>query len=96
MKTIKVIAAVVLLLATNAVSYWLGYNAQDGKNYEAACLQADFIRNLMDWDIHSTGPTIGHEIEESWYEWYQDLNYGVYNTKYIKDIKDFDEYHWSY
>ena len=62
------------------------------KHYEAACLQADFIRSLMDWDFNQTGPSIGTEIEESWYEWYQDLPLGNYKTQFIKDIKDFNQY----
>ena len=90
------LAAVVVLLVTNAVSYYAGYTNNDTKNYEAACLQADFIRYLMSWEEHETGATIGAEIEESWYEWYTDLPLGNYNTKYIKDIKDFDDYSWSY
>ena len=51
MKKMYLLAAVLLLLATNAVSYWAGsYNKdlQSGKDYEAACLQADFIRYIID------------------------------------------------
>ena len=44
MKTIKVLAAVTLLLATSAVSYWCGYHNNDTKNYQAACLFSDAIR----------------------------------------------------
>lgn len=92
----NIIVIVFLAIFSFTIGYNAGYNNNDTKNYEAACLQADFIRHLMDWDFNSTGPSIGTEIENSWYEWYQDLPYGVYNTKYIKDIKDFDQYCWSY
>lgn len=96
MSRLKIIAAVVLLLATNAVSYYVGFNNNDTKNYEAACLQADFIRSLMDWDFNQTGPSIGAEIEESYYEWFQDLELGNYKTKKLKDIRQLEEYHWCY
>ena len=115
MSRLKIIAAVVLLLATNAVSFWSGreyesyyYNFDNlfevhqelkdscGKHYEAACLQADFIRHLMDWDFNQTGPSIGAEIEESYYEWFQDLDCDIYKTKHITDIKQLEEYHWCY
>lgn len=88
-----------LLIVVAIVSYNLGYQKNQEeriKHYEAACLQADFIRSLMDWDFNETGPSIGSEIEESWYEWYQDLPLGNYKTQYIKDIRDFEEYYWAY
>lgn len=66
------------------------------KHYEAACLQADFIRSLMDWDFNQTGPSIGSEIEESYYEWFQDLELGNYKTKKLTDIKQLEAYHWCY
>jgi hypothetical protein len=95
MKAIKYVAAISLLIAGCMVSYWAGYNAQNGKNYEAACLQADFIRYAID---HFNGETemanIGAEIEESYYEYFQDMeNYG---TDQITSVKDFEEYGWCY
>ena len=93
MKKLKYLAAASLLLAGCAVSYWMGYNAQDGKNYEAACLQADFIHHLMDSDKE---PSInGSEVEESFYEWFQDLDMGVYNTKHLS-LKELEDYSWCY
>ena len=48
MKSIKIIAAVVLLLATNAVSYYVGYHNNDTKNYEVAGRMSDLIRCYYD------------------------------------------------
>ena len=97
MSRLKIIAAVVLLLATNAVSYYVGFNNNDTKNYEAACLQADFIRYLIDhFDGETECANIGSEIEECYYEWFQELDNGNFNTKHITDIKDFEEYSWCY
>jgi hypothetical protein len=90
MKKVKVIAAVVLLLATNAVSYLAGYHNNDSKNYEVACLQADFIHRLMDWDEECWN--VGAEVEELWYECYQDLELGNYNTKHVHSIEDLNGY----
>lgn len=94
MKTIKSLAAVALLLAGCAVSYWCGYHNNDTKNYEAACLQADFIHYLMSWDGECWN--VGSEVEESYYEWFQDLDIGIYNTKHLTDIKQLNEYCWCY
>ena len=44
-----------LLIVVAIVSYNLGYQKNQEeriKHYEAACLQADFIRSLMDWDFN--------------------------------------------
>lgn len=43
MKTVKILAAVVLLLATNTVSYYIGKGEAD-KAYKAAALFSDAIR----------------------------------------------------
>lgn len=56
-------------------------------SYEAACLMGDFIHYHMDEDP---------ELEESFYEWFQDLDMGTYNTQYIKDIQELNSYSWSY
>ena len=96
MKRFYLLAAVVLLLATNAVSYYLGRQSRE-KDYEAACLQADFIRFAIDsFNGETYCANIGSEIEELWYETYQDLDMGIYNTKHITDIKDFESYGWWY
>lgn len=67
------------------------------KNYEAACLLADFPRYLMDhFDGETSCANIGMEIEECYYEWFQELDNGGFNTKYVTSIKDFDNYSWCY
>lgn len=98
MKTKLMLAAVVLLLATNAVSYWTGYKSQQGKDYEAACLQADFIRYIIDeFDGETEMANIGMEIENSYEEFFQDLdNHVIWKTDHIKSMKDFDDYYWCY
>lgn len=97
MKTLKVLAAVSLLLAGCTVSYWCGYSNNNTKNYEAACLQADFIRYSIDhFNGETTCANIGAEIEECYYEWFTDIDNGAFSTEHIKDIKDFEEYSWCY
>ena len=95
------LAAVLLLLVTNTVSYWAGANnknLQNGKDYEAACLQADFIRYLIDhFDGETEMANIGMEIENSYEEFFQDLdNHTIWKTDHIKSIKDLDTYYWCY
>lgn len=82
-----------LLLGVSATSYYVGYNNSNNKHFEAACLQADFIHSLMDYpkDVQLTSS----EIEESYYEWFQDLEYGVYETKHLT-LKDLENYSWAY
>lgn len=87
-----------LLLALSlALSFTLGFccasiqrSAQNVKDYEAACLLMDCIRNMMDSE------EIGSEVEESYYEWFQDLDMGIYNTEELKDIRDLEDYYWCY
>ena len=55
-----------------------------------ACLEADFIHFWMDDE------DLGPEIEESYYEWFQDLDIGVYNTKYVRSIDEMKKYSWCY
>lgn len=92
MKNIKFI---LVLLIVGAVSYTLGYHNNDTKNYEAACLYADFVHSWMDEDI-DVMYNPGSEIEESFYEWFQDLEYGIYNTKHLKSVKEMESYAWCY
>lgn len=98
MRIIKVIAAVVLLCVVSAVSYYVGYHNSDTKNYEAACLQADFIRFIIDeFDGETEMANIGAEIENSYEEFFQDLdNSNIWKTSKITSIKDFEEYYWCY
>lgn len=66
------------------------------KHYEAACLQADFIRFIIDdFNGQQECANIGAEIEESYYEWFQELD-SNFNTDYIKDVRQFGQYSWCY
>lgn len=98
MSSLKVIAAVAVLLVSCAVSYYVGYHTNDTKNYEAACLQADFIRYIIDdFDGETEMANIGAEIENSYEEFFQDLdNQNIWKTTEIKSIKDFESYYWCY
>lgn len=97
MKTVKIVAAVLLLCVVSVVSYWCGYTNNDTKNYEAACLQADFIRWTIDqWDGDTACWNIGAEIKEDYYEWFQELPNGNFKTKYITDLRQFEDYYWCY
>jgi hypothetical protein len=98
MRIVKNIAAVVLLCVVSAVSYCIGYHNNDTKNYEAACLQADFIRFIIDdFNGETEMANIGAEIENSYEEFFQDLdNSNIWKTSKITSIKDFEEYYWCY
>lgn len=98
MAKIKILAAVVLLCVVSTVSYYVGYHNSDTKNYEAACLQADFIRFIIDdFNGETEMANIGAEIENSYEEFFQDLdNQNIWKTSKITSIKDFEEYYWCY
>lgn len=97
MKYIKYFAAVALLCVVSAVSYWCGKSSNDTKHYEAACLQADFIRYLVDhFDGETECANIGSEIEDCYEEFFQELPYGGFKTNKIKHIRDFEDYSWCY
>lgn len=91
---LKYLTATVLLCGACVASYLCGYYNNDTKNYEAACLEADFIHCLMDYEPDSS--INGSEVEELFYEWFQDLDIGIYNTKRLKDVKELEQYHWCY
>ena len=78
---VKISIAILFLI----IAYGIGYSRSSGKDYEVACLQADFIHQMMDENPES---------KEAFYERYQDLD--VYNTSYLKSIKEFEEYSWCY
>ena len=98
MKPLRYLAIVALLCIVSAVSYHIGYHNNDIKNYEAACLQADFIRFIIDdFDGETEMANIGAEIENSYEEFFQDLdNHNIWKTEHIKSMKDFDDYYWCY
>lgn len=88
-------AIVALLCIVSAVSYHIRYHNSDIKNYEATCLQADFIRFIIDeFDGETEMANIGMEIENSYEEFFQDLdNPNIWKTSKIHSIKDFKEYY---
>ena len=98
MKSLRYLAIVALLCIVSAVSYHIGYNNSNIKNYEAACLQADFIRFIInEFDGETSMANIGMEIENTYEEYFQDLdNYNIWKTSKIHSIKDFKEYYWCY
>lgn len=98
MKPLRYLAIVALLCIVSAVSYRIGYHNNDIKNYEAACLQADFIRFIIDeFDGETEMANIGMEIENTYEEYFQDLdNPNIWKTSKITSIKDFEDYYWCY
>jgi hypothetical protein len=98
MKALNYLFPGFVLLVMFACGFCVGYNANRAectKHYEAACLQADFIRFAID---HFDGDTllsnVGAEIEESYFEFFTDMHNR--KTDYITDVKDFDQYSWCY
>lgn len=69
MKTIKVIAAVALLLVVSAVSFVAGRNSMinvESKDYQAACMLSDICRIMMD--------NIGNEAEEIYWDYVDNID----------------------
>lgn len=67
------------------------------KHYEAACLEADFIRYLIDhFDGETECANIGSEIEECYYEFFDSIDIGAFDTKQVKTLKDLQNYGWCY
>ena len=88
MKKMYLLAAVLLLLATNAVSYWAGsYNKdlQSEKDYQAACVLNDCCRNMVD--------NIGVDAEEIYYDYIDNLDC---DPDLIIRMDDMKSYHWNY
>lgn len=96
----NLILAILIAIASVGMfvtGYIVGYHNNDTKNYEAACLQADFIRFIIDdFKGQTECADIGGEIEESYYEWFQELPNGNFKTKYITDLRQFEDYYWCY
>jgi hypothetical protein len=74
--------------------YFKNIKKECQKHYEVACLEADFIRYLIDhFDGETECANIGMEIEECYYEYFTDIE----NFKtHIKSPKEFDNYYWCY
>lgn len=87
MKSLKILAAISLLLVGCMVSYHLGRQSRQ-KDYEAACILSDICRNALDYDI----------LDKPGFE---DLYYGVlddldcYNTHITKEELH-NNYSWCY
>lgn len=99
MKTLKGIAAIALFVAGCMVSYYVGRAVEyqeHVKDYEAACLLSDFIRFTIDnWN----GEEIwngGVELQNSYEEYFQELDNGGFRTEKVKDINDLNAYCWMY
>ena len=90
MKNLLLALSLVLAFALGFCCAYTQRSAQSVKDYEAACLLMDCIRNMMDSE------EIGSEVEESYYEWFQDLDMGIYNTRELNDIRDLEDYYWCY
>lgn len=82
-----------LVIVSNVITYVVT-TGNNQKDFEAAYLQADFIHYLMD-NEDSILYNPGAEIEEAYYEWFQDLDYGVYNTKHLT-LNNLESYSWCY
>ena len=65
-------------------------------NYEAASLLSDFIRHTIDYWQGETVYNAGQELEESFYEYFQDLEIGAYKTQHVRSVKDFNNFSWCY
>ena len=88
MKKIHLLAAVLLLLATNAVSYWAGsYNKdlQSKKNYQAACVLSDVCHFMMD--------NIGNDAEEIYFDTIDNLDC---DPDLVVTREEIQKYNWIY
>lgn len=90
MSYIKVVVILLIAWILAFGGYCVGYNNAHTRDFEAACLLMDCLRNMMDSE------EIGSEVEESFHEWFDDLDMGIYNTSKLTDIKQLDEYYWCY
>lgn len=88
MKKMYLLAAVLLLLATNAVSYWAGsYNKdlQSKKNYQAACVLSDVCHFMMD--------NIGNDAEEIYFDTIDNLDC---DPDLVVTREEIQNYNWIY
>ena len=88
MKKMYLLAAVLLLLVTNAVSYWAGsYNKdlQSVKNYQAACVLSDVCHFMMD--------NIGNDAEEIYFDTIDNLDC---DPDLVITREEIQNYNWIY
>lgn len=90
MMWVKVLFVCLVAYIIGLLGFCIGSTSTHTRDYEAACLLHDCIRTMMDDEI------IGSEVEEHYYEFFQDLDMGVYNTKKLTDIDQLKEYYWCY
>ena len=67
-------------------------NSKSEEYYEAACLESDFIR----WYFDSLEPEDQIKALEKYDDFFQDLEKGGMNTKFIKSKKFLEDYCWCY
>ena len=88
MKKMYLLAAVLLLLATNAVSSWAGSHDKDlqsKKNYQAACVLSDVCHFMMD--------NIGNDAEEIYFDTIDNLDCDP-DLKITRE--EIQKYNWIY
>ena len=88
MKTLKLFAAITLLLASWVVSYEIGKSErtiQNEKDYQAACILSDCCRNIVD--------NLGVNAEEIYCDY---LDYLECDSNLIITREDMDEYYYMY
>lgn len=89
MKKIKYLAAVVLLLATSAVSYQCGKNSQvnvNSKDYQAACMLSDICHFALDHDESG-------EFEEIYYDYIDNIDC---DPDAVITKTEIQKYNWIY
>lgn len=62
------------------------------RNYEAAALESDFLR----WYFDSLEPKDQIEFSEKWDNFFEGIEEGRMNTKYIKSKRFQNDYFWFY
>ena len=88
MKKVYLLAAVLLLLATNAVSYWAGLCSKDlqsVKDYQAACVLSDVCYFMMD--------NIGNDAEEIYFDTIDNLDC---DPDLVVTREEIQNYNWIY
>lgn len=67
-------------------------NSKSEEYYEAACLESDFIR----WYFDSLEPEDQIKALEKYDDFFQGLDKGEMNTKFIKSKNFLEDYCWCY
>lgn len=94
----KKLVIVVGLIIWTLVSVFIGSliqqkdSSKEEEYYEAACLESDFIR----WYFDSLEPKDQTEFSEKYDDFFQGLDKGEMNTKFIKSKDFLEQYCWCY